>query len=109
MAELTIEWKCPKCSAPADKHGKGGAEKCKERRHERSQCQGFLCMCDYDSDSDSATHGTSFTEPCPDATCFHCGWSGTFPVKPKNLQTWEKKALDAGWAPPAERKKELGL
>jgi hypothetical protein len=29
------------------------------------------------------------------------------PVRPKGLQPWEKKALDAGWTPPPSRAKEL--
>jgi hypothetical protein len=105
---MKIEFKCPKCQAPPNDHGKGGPEKCNDR-HGRSQdsgCMGFICECDNDG---SEGHGESFEDPCPSANCYHCGWGGTFPTKPKGLQAWEKKALDAGWTPPEARKKELGL
>lgn len=105
MSEINIEWKCPKCQAPANEHGKGGREKC-EYDQGGADCQGLLCECDHDTGED---HGASFKDPCPNANCYHCGWGGTFPVKPKGLQAWEKKALDAGWSMPEARRKELGL
>lgn len=102
----TIQWACPKCAAPANKHGKGGDEACRDRNHGSSDCAGFLCMCD---DEGSPHHGESFADPCTEATCYHCGWRGTFPVKPKGLAKWEKTALDAGWTMPPARAKELGI
>lgn len=106
MADGTkVKWACPNCQASANEHGKGGAEKCKDSQPK--YCQGFLCECNDDGENED--HGTSFAMPCTEAICHHCGWGGQFPVKPKGLQAWEKKALDAGWAPPAARKKELGL
>lgn len=105
---MKIEFKCPKCNAPPNEHGKGGTDKCKDLQGRRndSGCNGLLCECD---DDGGEGHGESFENPCPEAHCYHCGWGGTFPVKPKGLQAWEKKALDAGWTPPEARKKELGL
>jgi len=101
---MKIEFKCPKCGALPNEHGKGGGLKCNERRHE--SCMGFICDC---NDDTGETHGESFEDPCPEANCYHCGWGGVFPVKPKGLQAWEKKALDAGWTMSETRKKELGL
>lgn len=67
---------------------------------------GFICDCEEDTGPD---HGMTLSDTCPTATCYHCGWSGTFPPKPKGLQAWEKKALDAGWTMPEARAKELGV
>ena len=103
---IKIEWRCPKCGADANQHGKGGKEKCQERHSGHESCNGFLCECDGDTGDH---HGESFADPCIEARCHHCGWAGTFPEKPKGLQAWEKKALDAGWTPPEARQKELGL
>jgi hypothetical protein len=100
---MKIEFKCPKCQAPPNTHGKGGEEKC---RYRGEGCMGFICECDSEGEED---HGESFANPCTEANCYHCGWGGTFPVKPKGLQAWEKKALEAGWVPPETRKKELEL
>ncbi len=105
--EVKITWACPGCSAVAHKHGKGGAKECQSRHHD---CDGFICQCDPDvAGFDDEDHGTSFAKVCHNAECEHCGWSGAFPQKPKGLQAWEKKALEAGWAPPAKRAKELGI
>lgn len=104
---IAIPWACPKCGAKANEHGKGGFDKCLARVcRAESACQGFLCECDRDT---APEHGQTFTDPCPNATCFHCGFGGTVPQKPKGLQAWEKKALDAGWTPAAARAKELGI
>lgn len=102
MSELKFEWKCPKCDAPPNKHGKGGREECAVRTSDG--CMGFICECEEDTGKE---HGTTLSDPCQAANCYHCGWGGTFPVKPKGLQTWEKKALEAGWTPPAKRAAEL--
>lgn len=99
-----IEFKCPKCGAKPDEHGKGGQDKC---RSYRDQCSGFICECEDDDGSEN--HGQSFEDICTTALCHHCGWHGKFPVKPKGLSPWEKKALDEGWVPPESRRKELGL
>lgn len=99
---MKIEWKCPKCGAPANGHGKGGDDRC--QACERGNCGGLLCECDGDT---AKSHGETYADPCEEARCFHCGWRGTFPKKPSGLQAWEKKALDAGWTMPDARAKEL--
>ena len=101
-------WACPRCGADANKHGKGGEERCKQAYTLRSSggCEGFLCQCDGDTDEG---HGESLSDPCTEAYCYHCEWGGTFPVQPKGLEAWEKKALAAGWFMPDKRKKELKL
>ena len=99
MPELKFTWVCPKCSAPANEHGK---RVCIERE---GNCMGFICDCDEDT---GEHHGEVLSDPCTNANCYHCGWGGTFPVKPKGLQAWEKKAMEAGWSPPEKRRKELG-
>jgi hypothetical protein len=100
------EFKCPKCAAPPHKHGKGGAEKCHDR-HGGDDCEGLLCECEDDPRSEEDDHGTSFSNPCHNAVCYHCSFVGTVPVKPKGLAPWEKKALDEGWTPPEARRREL--
>lgn len=104
-----IEFKCPKCGAPPHQHGSGGDDKCIARAS--GGCEGLICDCDpeYLPASNDPDHGTSFANPCTEANCYHCGWGGTVPRKPKGLQAWEKKALDAGWSPPEARRSELGL
>lgn len=105
VKKTRVKWACPQCGSEPEKHGKGGASKCDYDRH--GSCVGFLCECDdHDSDRD---HGMTFSDPCPNANCYHCGWGGEFPVKPKGIQPWEKKALEAGWVMPEARRKELGL
>lgn len=110
---MKIEWKCPKCDAPHNKHGKGGKEQCHDvnSRTTAMGCQGFYCDCDFDFDcfDDETDHGMSFDKMCSNAVCDHCGWGGAFPVKPKGVAKWEKQALEAGWDPPAARAKELGI
>jgi hypothetical protein len=103
-AKVTFKWACPKCGADANKHGKGGVEKCTDRISGTQQCLGFICECENDTED---SHGTTVDDPCREANCYHCGWGGTFPVMPKGLQAWEKKALEAGWSPPAKRAEEL--
>jgi hypothetical protein len=105
-----MKWECPKCGAEPDKHGRG---KCITPGHLHagfgSSCSGFLCECDANDVFGDLEHGESLAKPCNEARCHHCGWEGTFPVAPKGMQAWEKKALAAGWSPPDTRKKELGL
>lgn len=95
----TIEWACPKCKAKANEHGSGGADRCETvgagRRTEN--CLGFICECPADT---SKSHGQSMQDRCAEATCYHCGWAGTFPPTPRGLKSWEKQALAAGWIPP---------
>lgn len=98
MSNPTIKWACPKCGADANKHGKGGEDKCQEGRH-GSECQGFLCECD--NNEPGADHGQTHEDPCPEANCYHCGWGGVFPPKPAKLKGWAKTAWEAGWRPPA--------
>jgi len=106
MAELVFEFKCPRCGAEPHRHGAGGRDRCK---YEGEECEGLICECDPDEnpDSEQKEHGTTLSNPCRNANCYHCHWGGTVPVKPKGLQSWEKKALEAGWTPPPARAKEL--
>lgn len=101
--EVHFKWKCPRCGAPANAHGKGGMEKC-QYDSQTDSCQGFICECDNEG---SDGHGELLSDPCPGANCYHCGWGGVFPTAPKGIETWEKKALEAGWSPPPSRAKEL--
>lgn len=94
--EGKVEWLCPKCGAAPNTHGKGGPSKCND--NSQLGCMGFLCECD--DEEEDETHGTSFTSPCPQAHCYHCGWEGKFPPLPKKAKNWEKQALQAGWTPP---------
>ena len=64
-------------------------------------CAGLVCECD--DDGDAPFHGETFESPCDCAVCYHCGWAGSLPVRPKALQAWERKALNEGWTPPAHR------
>ena len=96
-----IKWACPKCGAPPNDHGKGGADACRDElsRHSRD-CAGFLCECEDSFTAES--HGESADDPCESAVCHHCGWEGTFPVPaidPKKLRGWKKTAWEAGWRP----------
>lgn len=103
MNQQKIKWACPGCGAPPHKCGKG---ECESTIQFDGSCEGFVCECACDTAKD---HGKTFADPCRDAHCYHCGWGGTFPKKPKGLQPWEKQALDAGWAPPKKRAVELGM
>ena len=104
MSSKSIEWACPKCEAPANKHGKN---ECRDRHTRGGDCPGFLCECEDGATSEQADHGTTFANTCSNAVCYHCGWFGHFPVKPRGLAPWEKKALDAGWSPPPDRLREI--
>ena len=101
------KWKCPKCKAPAHDHGKGGKQECQDELSVAADaCEGFICECDPSDwpESERDDHGTTLTNPCHNATCFHCGeFEGTFPPDPKSIKGWEKKALAAGWTPPPGR------
>lgn len=101
-AVVKFEWKCPKCGARANKHGKG---KCAFGGD--LDCPGFLCECS--DEGEDKRHGETLQKQCEVANCYHCGWGGVFPQAPKSLASWEKKALEAGWQMPTARKKELGL
>ena len=103
---VRVPWACPKCGSKPGHHGKG---ECLDSGH--GPCQGLVCECPIEDDSSDnlPDHGETFAHPCPNANCYHCGWGGTIPQKPKGLQPWEKKALEAGWGMPAARRKELGL
>lgn len=97
--KTTFEWRCPECAAPANKHGEGGVKKCLAPRSTflEGQCGGFICNCLDDIDD---AHGLSYSDPCHEAECHHCGWMGAFPPKPKGLPKWAEQALEAGWTPP---------
>lgn len=97
-----MEFKCPKCEALPNECG---SKKVPCLGH--NGCMGFICDC---AEEDTAEdHGTTFSNPCPEANCYHCGWGGRFPLLPRGMQAWEKKAAAAGWTMPDARKKELGL
>ncbi len=104
---MSDKFECPKCGAVPHKHGKGGADRCNEGSY--SDCEGLICECDSEEcpRSEEEDHGLALSNPCTNANCYHCGWGGTVPLKPKGLLPWEKKALEAGWTMPAARKKEL--
>ena len=72
------KWACPKCGADANEHGKGVCS-----APGGGVCMGFICECEGDSDD---KHGTE-AEPCPLATCYHCGWGGQFPSDMVNCPT----------------------
>lgn len=75
-----IPWKCPKCGADADVHGKGGLDKCEDTiGRSVSNCRGLLCECDLERTGDD--HGQSHDNPCPNAVCHHCTWYGTMPAE----------------------------
>jgi hypothetical protein len=98
---MKIEFKCPKCGTTPDGCSKKTRDKCLGKGS--GPCLGFICECE----EDGPDHGTSFTDVCCQANCYHCGHGCSFPTKPKKLQAWEKKALEAGWTPPEARAKEL--
>lgn len=104
-----VEWKCPECGAEPNKHGSGGVAKCEDHHSASSGCGGFVCDCDCEYDAEDSTHGVTFGDPCENARCFHCRWEGSFPVAPKKVAPWEKRALAAGWTPPPKRAAELGM
>ena len=85
------KFKCPQCGASPTHHGRGECQA-------PSTCTGFLCEC---VDDIGPEHGETLADRCPNASCGHCDWFGAFPLEPKGLQAWEKKALAAGWTPPA--------
>ena len=99
---MKIPWACPKCGAKAREHGRGGEDACDARLR---GCNGFICECEYSADD--MGHGLSFADRCESAVCYHCGWSGIFPPRPRGLVLWEKRALEAGWTPPKSRQAEL--
>lgn len=92
------KWECPKCGTGASggAHGKGECYS----SNAPTGCDGLICDCEDDCEE---SHGLVFADPCRNARCYHCGWGGTLPVKPKGLAPWEKKALAAGWTPPKGR------
>lgn len=68
-------FKCPKCGATPDKHGKG---ECEQGVNGSRDCGGFICECEGDG---GAKHGESVNDPCHNARCFHCRWAGTVPME----------------------------
>lgn len=101
-----IQWKCPRCGAKANAHGKGGRSGCS--KFSGRYCDGFLCVCwEYGIEDEDPDHGLLLEKPCRHARCGHCDWGGVFPPKPRALVPWEKKALKEGWTMPAKRKEEL--
>jgi hypothetical protein len=108
-----MKWECPNCGATANKCGRKGAKAMSglavhDLDHNPEICMGLICECS--SEGDDPDHGETFSHPCSEAICYHCGWVGEMPQKPKRLLPWERKALDAGWEPPpgwlAAHKKE---
>lgn len=102
---MEFDFKCPKCGAEPHKHGRGSCL----TDSRTIDCEGLICDCDPEDcpESDLPGHGTTLENPCRTANCYHCEWGGTIPVTTKKLQSWEKKALAAGWTMPEARKKEL--
>ena len=96
-------WKCPNCGAAAHGCGRKGAKprniRADDMDHKPGSCEGLLCECE--DDGADPTHGVEFSNPCYDAVCYHCGWGGEMPPRPKKIKPWEKSALDNGWSPPA--------
>lgn len=101
---MSFEFRCPKCSAEPHSHGKGGC-----LSPGSDHCEGLICECDPTDlpRSEEPDHGTTLNNPCCEANCYHCGWGGTVPRKPKGLQAWERTALAAGWKMPEGREREL--
>ena len=95
------KWACPKCGATTNVCGKRPTEMCTGKAPSETDCSGLICECD--QFETGALHGESHSDPCEEANCYHCGWGGRLPVKPKGLAPWEKKALEAGWKPPPDR------
>jgi hypothetical protein len=97
-------FKCPNCGARPNRHGEGGSDACEEEPGCK-RCSGFICECDGTRDPrvNKKDHGESEDNPCEQATCYHCGWGGTFPVPtfdPGKLRGWAKTAWSEGWRPP---------
>ena len=92
-----VRWACPKCDSGPDGCDKGSEEQ-REKCDARYGCMGLICECDGDTPPD---HGDHLGAQCPDARCYHCGWAGSFPPTPKKTPGWAKKAMEAGWRPPA--------
>lgn len=91
-----IEWKCPKCGALPNRHGRG---RCRDRLDGvEGICSGFICECDNADNGDD--HGESYSDPCFGAMCYHCGWRDEFPKPPAKWPKWTKTALAEGWTPP---------
>lgn len=67
-------------------------EECVWKKHSR-QC-GFSCNCDRNTDPG---HGLTHEDPCHEATCYHCSWTGEFPpeeVKMSNKRvSWDEYFL----------------
>jgi hypothetical protein len=82
ISRKKYEWKCPKCGAP---HGACGKGECK-CTYSGGCCDGLVCECEEvnitDNDIDE-NHGLYIDNPCHNAHCYHCGWEGRFPPKPK--------------------------
>lgn len=87
-AESDSIWVCPDCGAQFN---------CKKDDCDDRRCQGLICGCEHDT---SNIHGTTQSDPCKNAVCYHCNWEGRVPPTPKKLKPWEKKAIEAGWTPP---------
>jgi hypothetical protein len=99
--EFRTPFQCPNCAATPNQHGNGGSSAHCEYTHWRDgACPGFLCECDDSVDTGLDTHGETFSNPCLEARCFHCGWGGRIPETPKKMPAWTKAALKAGWTPP---------
>lgn len=98
MADL-IPFVCPRCKAKPNAHGTVGRYAKSEHSWRREDyCEGVLCECEFDTGDG---HGESFADPCQNAYCHCCGWGGRLPTMPRKALPWEKKALEAGWTPPA--------
>ena len=83
-------WKCPECEAPAADHGLGD---CASAESPETGCAGLQCECPHEDKT--SVHGT-VSNPCLDAKCEHCGWSGPFPPNFEELREQEKMFEGAG-------------
>lgn len=95
---MAIPFVCPRCKSQPNGHGTVARYAKTEHRPNMDYCEGVLCRCEHDT---VETHGETFEDPCLQAYCGCCGWGGRLPVLPKKMLPWERKALEAGWAPPA--------
>lgn len=95
---MRIPYACLRCKSKPNKHGTVPRYAKTEHGNRKDYCEGVLCQCP--GDDVLETHGETFENPCLEAHCGCCGWGGRLPPLPKKMLPWERKALDAGWAPP---------
>lgn len=94
--ETIFKFACPECDAEPGSHGRYGCD-CPEPD---GSCPGVICECEESDvpECNDPDHGMTMANSCTNAVCYHCGWCGFLPVRPL---PWQRKALAAGWTPPA--------